>query len=193
MVWKWISCTKSNWKPSTSGGPQGLALESILLSIFGRTEQNRTDPQQATAGCGEVGDGAYSGCQAAFQKPSRGWKNGQLRTNELQRQVQGPVFGREQPHEAVLARTDWLESSREQAEPAESWLIISGRCYQPVPLQQRKPPACWAVLAILQQGRQRMLYFFIYIQSIILNFGLHNTRRMLSGWNKSRIWNNVFC
>lgn len=39
MVWKWISCIKSNWKPS--GGPQGLILEPILLSVFGRTEQNR--------------------------------------------------------------------------------------------------------------------------------------------------------
>lgn len=56
------------------------------------------------------------------QKPSRGWKNRQLRTNEFQRQVQSPVFGREQPHEAVLARTDWLESNGEKAEPAESWL-----------------------------------------------------------------------
>lgn len=105
-VWKWISCTKSNWKPSPSGGPQGLILEPILLSIFGRT-----DPQQATAGCGEVGDSAHSGCQAAFQKPSRGWRNGQPRTNEFQRQVQISVFGRGQPHKAVQAGTDWLESS----------------------------------------------------------------------------------
>lgn len=125
MGGKWISCTKSNWKSSTSGGPQGLILDPILLSIFGRTKQNRTDPQPATAICGEAGDGAQSTSQTAFQKPSRGWRNGQLRTNEFQRQVQSPVLRREQPHKAVQAGSDWLENSsterRQNFHPGKSF------------------------------------------------------------------------
>lgn len=190
MVWKWVSCTKPSWKPSTSGGPQGLILEPILLSIFGRTEQNKTDPQQATAGCGVVGDDAHSGCQAAFQKSSRGWRNGQLRTNEFQRQVQSSVFGREQPHEAVQPGTDFLESSsaeREQNLQSPGWEQVEDVTSQCPAAETANCPG---------QGRQEEMIPHLYVlrlhtESTILNFGLLNTRRMLLGWN--RIRKNVFC
>lgn len=142
-VWKWISCTKSNWKPSPSGGPQGLILEPVLLSIFGRT-----DPQQATAGCGEVGDNAHSGCLSEALKRLEKWAAENQWISKASANF--CIWKRTAPRSST--GRDWLarkQLCREKAQPEESWLATSGRCYQPMPLQQRQPTACWAILAIL--------------------------------------------
>lgn len=76
-------------------------LGSILFSTFGKTEHTLS---KATDGWGEGGEDAAAhslDVRLPFRRPSRGWRDGQQRTHEFERQAQSPIFGKEQPHAAV--------------------------------------------------------------------------------------------
>lgn len=69
---------------------------------------------------------------------------------------------------------DWQprkQLCREKAEPAESWLAISGICYQPVPPHQGQPTVLGCASNTVEQGRQKKWFLtFMFLSTYRVSF-----------------------
>lgn len=102
-----------------------------------------------------------------------------------------PYLEENSPMQQYRVWIDWLESSlAEKDKQSHGWQQVEDESAC-APAAKASTTAYWGVPAKVQSGRQRkwffssLLYLLVYIQSIISIFGLLNTRRMPSGWNKS--------